>query len=64
MPARHAALVAIAVLVAALPAVADELPPLIDRDVFFGDPKVAGAQISPDGRWISFRAPHHDVMNI
>ena len=42
----------------------DQLPPLIDRDVFFGDPELAGAQISPDGTWISFRKPYRDVMNI
>lgn len=40
------------------------LPPLIDRNLFFDDPKIASAQISPDGRWISFRKPHKNVMNI
>ena len=40
------------------------LPPLIDRDVFFSDPEIAGAQISPDGKWISFRRPLKGVMNI
>ena len=25
------------------------LPPLIDREIFFGNPEIAGAQISPDG---------------
>ncbi len=39
-------------------------PPLIDREVLFGDPEIAGAQISPDGRWISFRKPYRDIMNI
>jgi len=39
-------------------------PPLIDRDVFFGDPEISGAQISPDGKWISFRKPYNDVVNI
>ncbi|UCF21191.1 MAG: prolyl oligopeptidase family serine peptidase [Gemmatimonadota bacterium] len=42
----------------------EDLPPLIDREVFFGDPEIASAQISPDGRFISFRKPHQDVMNI
>lgn len=41
-----------------------ELPPLVDRQVFFGDPEVAGAQISPDGGFISFLKPYDDVMNI
>ena len=31
------------------------MPPLIDRNVFFGDPEISGAQLSPDGNWISFR---------
>ena len=42
----------------------DKMPPLIDRDVFFGDPQVASAQLSPDGKWISFRKPYSGVMNI
>jgi len=42
----------------------DNLPPLIDRDIFFGDPEIAGAQLSPDGQFISFRKPHLGVMNI
>ena len=41
-----------------------KLPPLIDRQVFFGDPEISGAQLSPDGKWISFRKPYREVMNI
>ena len=41
-----------------------KLPPLIDRDVFFGDPEISGTQISPDGKWITFRKPYNDVVNI
>ena len=41
-----------------------QLPPLIDRNLFFDDPQYASAQISPDGRFISFRRPHKGVMNI
>jgi dipeptidyl aminopeptidase/acylaminoacyl peptidase len=41
-----------------------KLPPLIDRELLFGDPKVSGAQISPDGRWITFLKPHRDVLNV
>ena len=63
---------ALAAVVAATAAIADDpvadrlakLPPLIDRDVFFGDPEISGAQISPDGEWISFRKPYRGVMNI
>ena len=32
-------------------------PPLIDRELFFGDPEIAGAQISPDGKFIAFIKP-------
>ncbi|HMA76330.1 MAG TPA: S9 family peptidase [Candidatus Krumholzibacteriaceae bacterium] len=42
----------------------DQLPPLIERDVLFGDPEIAGAKISPDGEYISFLKPHNDVLNI
>ncbi len=42
----------------------DRLPPLIDRTLFFDDPKIASAQISPDGRFIAFRKPYKDVMNV
>ncbi|HLM01815.1 MAG TPA: hypothetical protein VK400_12225, partial [Pyrinomonadaceae bacterium] len=42
----------------------DSLPPLIDREIFFGNPEIAGAQISPDGRFISFMKPHKNVRNI
>ena len=42
----------------------DKMPPLIDREVFFGDPQVSGAQLSPDGKWISFRKPYSGVMNV
>jgi len=41
-----------------------ELPPIIDIEVFFGDPEIAGAQISPDGNYISFRKPYEGIMNI
>ena len=41
-----------------------ELPPLIDRELFFGDPKIAGAQISPNGEYISFLKPYKGVRNI
>lgn len=41
-----------------------KLPPLIDRELFFGDPEISGAQISPDGRFISFIKPYKGVRNI
>lgn len=41
-----------------------QLPTLIDREVFFGNPEYAGAQISPDGKYISFIKPFNGTMNI
>lgn len=41
-----------------------QLPPLIDREVFFGDPEISGAQISPDGKYITFIKPFNNVRNI
>jgi dipeptidyl aminopeptidase/acylaminoacyl peptidase len=41
-----------------------QLPPLVDRELFFGDPEISGAQISPNGEFISFRKQYKDVMNI
>ncbi|MBK8464398.1 MAG: S9 family peptidase [Chloracidobacterium sp.] len=39
-------------------------PPLIDRELFFGNPEYSGAQISPDGKYISFIRPLKDVRNV
>src|ERR1044071_6908708 len=44
--------------------VAAQLPPLIDRELFFGNPEYTGAQISPDGKFISFIKPLDGTMNI
>lgn len=41
-----------------------QLPPLVDREIFFGNPEYAGAQISPDGNFISFIKPYKGTMNI
>ncbi|HSJ14453.1 MAG TPA: prolyl oligopeptidase family serine peptidase [Longimicrobiales bacterium] len=41
-----------------------QLPPLLDRNLFFDDPQTSGAQISPDGRFISFVRPYRNVRNI
>jgi dipeptidyl aminopeptidase/acylaminoacyl peptidase len=42
----------------------DKLPPLIDRELLFGNPEIAGAQISPDGKFIAFVKPYKDTRNI
>ncbi|WP_428264095.1 alpha/beta fold hydrolase [Haliangium sp.] len=39
-------------------------PPLIDRALFFGDPVITAAQISPDGKHIAFIKPYRGVRNI
>ncbi|MGH8187135.1 MAG: alpha/beta fold hydrolase, partial [Steroidobacteraceae bacterium] len=40
------------------------LPPLIDRDLFFGDPEISGAQISPDGKFLAFLKPLNGTRNV
>jgi dipeptidyl aminopeptidase/acylaminoacyl peptidase len=40
------------------------LPPLIDRQLFFGNPEISTATLSPDGRYIAFRKPYKDTLNI
>jgi dipeptidyl aminopeptidase/acylaminoacyl peptidase len=40
------------------------LPPLIDRELFFGNPEISTGTISPDGRYIAFRKPWNETMNI
>jgi dipeptidyl aminopeptidase/acylaminoacyl peptidase len=40
------------------------LPPLLDRELFFGNPEITGAQISPDGQYIAFVKPYKDTRNI
>ena len=41
-----------------------QAPPLIDRELFFGDPEISGAQISPDGAYIAFIKPFKGTRNI
>ncbi len=45
-------------------AVTAQQPALIDREIFFDNPEYAGAQISPDGKYISFIKPLDGTMNI
>jgi dipeptidyl aminopeptidase/acylaminoacyl peptidase len=40
------------------------LPPLIDRELLFGDPEIAGAQLSPDGKYVAFLKPWKETRNI
>ena len=41
-----------------------ELPPLLDREVFFGNPEISGAQLSPDGRYLTFLRDYEGVRNV
>lgn len=50
--------------VIAQPAASTGLPPLIDRELFFGDPEISGAQLSPDGRWLTFIKPLNGTRNV
>ncbi len=40
------------------------LPPLIPRDVLFGNPERAAPQLSPDGTRLSYLAPLDGVLNV
>lgn len=41
-----------------------EVVPLLDRQLFFGNPQIAGGQLSPDGKFISFMKPYQGIMNV
>lgn len=38
--------------------------PVLDRELFFGNPEISGGQLSPDGKWISFMKVYEGIMNI
>jgi len=38
--------------------------PLIPREALYGNPTRAAGKVSPDGRWMSWLAPHEGVMNV
>lgn len=66
---RLSSILTLSVLLSAIPAsiaVAkdDETVQLIERDKLFGNPQKAGATLSPDGKWIGWRAPLDGVMNV
>jgi dipeptidyl aminopeptidase/acylaminoacyl peptidase len=39
-------------------------PPIIDRNLFFGEVEIAGEEISPNGQHISFLKPYQGTRNI
>ncbi len=53
----------LAILVAPL-TVRAEQPPIIDRNLFFGEVEISGEKISPDGQFISFLKPYRGTRNI
>ncbi len=68
---HQACLITLAVAALTIPTLAQQAgkkttgqPPLLDRELFFGDPEISGAQISPDGKFISFLKPYKDTRNI
>ena len=40
------------------------MSPVLDRDLFFGNPEISGAQLSPDGRFIAFIKPWKETRNV
>ncbi len=38
--------------------------PVLDRELFFGDPEISGAQLSPDGQFIAFIKPYQGTRNV
>jgi dipeptidyl aminopeptidase/acylaminoacyl peptidase len=61
---KHLALVLVLMAAGAPPAAFAAQPPLIDRNLFYGEVTIAGAQISPDGRYLSFLKPYKGTRNI
>jgi len=39
-------------------------PPLIDRDLFFGNAEISDGQLSPDGHYISFMKAYNGIENV
>jgi dipeptidyl aminopeptidase/acylaminoacyl peptidase len=44
--------------------VRDWRTPILDRELFFGNPEIAGGQLSPDGQWISFLKQYDGILNV
>ncbi len=42
----------------------NELPPLIPREVLFGNPERTSPRLSPDGRMLAYLAPDEGVLNL
>src|SRR5579872_3072911 len=46
------------------PSASQGLPPLIDRELLFGDPEIVNAEVSPDGKYLAFMKPWSKTRNI
>src|SRR5258708_32827651 len=46
------------------PPASQGLPPLIDRELLFGDPEITAAEVSPDGKYLAFMKPWSKTRNI
>ena len=49
---------------ASLPLQAADLPPLIPRDILFGNPEIVAVDLSPDGSRLAYLAPLDGVLNL
>lgn len=45
-------------------ALAAQQPPILDRELFFGNPEISASQLSPDGKYVSFIKPLNGVRNV
>ncbi len=50
--------------VGAAPGAWAALPPVLDRELFFGNPEIAAAQLSPNGQYVAFLKPWKDTRNV
>src|SRR5664280_3481137 len=57
-------ILAMSLLASAVSLPAQWLPPLIDRELLFGNPEIAGAQISSEGKYLAFLKPWNSTLNI
>jgi dipeptidyl aminopeptidase/acylaminoacyl peptidase len=53
----------LAAVASPFPALGDQ-PAIIDRNLFYGEVSIAGAQVSPDGKYLSFLKPYKGTRNI
>jgi dipeptidyl aminopeptidase/acylaminoacyl peptidase len=63
-PVRTAILAGLCLGAGALAGAADTPPPVLDRELFFGNPEIAAADLSPDGQYIAFLKPWNDTRNV